>query len=141
MKKVTIILVFGLLSSTVFYGQATVKWNNKEAKIALGETIPMNITYDMDGGDINYLAVQLRESDKNYGIINSYKFNPAVFKEGKDADTVDFKYTADKDVPTSAELKDGNFYLLLVFAEYIDKDGNKKYVDGNTRVTITEEEE
>jgi len=140
MKKITLILVFALLSSTAFYGQASVKWNNQESSLEAGETISMNITYDMAGGDINYLAVQLRESDKNTGIIKTYKFNPAVFKEGKDQDTIDFKYTVDEDIPSSEELDSGNYYILLVFAEYLDEDGNKKYTDGNTKVTIESQE-
>jgi len=135
MKKIKFILAFALLSSTVFYAQ-TVTWNNQNTDLKEGATVPMNITYDMEGGDINYLAVQLRESDANTGIVKTYKFNPAVFKEGKDADTIDFKYTVDTNIPSSEDLKEGNYYILLVFAEYLDKDGNKKYVDGNTKVTI-----
>jgi len=135
MKKITFILAFALLSSTAFYAQ-TVTWNDQETDLKQGETVPMNITYDMEGGDINYLAVQLRESDANTGIVKTYKFNPAVFKEGKDADTIDFKYKVDTNIPSSEDLKEGNYYILLVFAEYLDKDGNKKYVDGNTKVTI-----
>jgi len=135
MKKITFILVVALLSSTAFYAQ-TVTWNEQDTDLEQGETVPMNITYDMAGGDINYLAVQLRESDANTGIVKTYKFNPAVFKEGKNADTIDFKYTVDTNIPSSEDLKEGNYYILLVFAEYLDKDGNKKYVDGNTKVTI-----
>lgn len=132
MKKIT--FMFLLLSSSFAFSQS-VTWNNENLNLSPGETISMDLSYDITPGDLDYLAVQLRELDAGWNEVTSYTFNTVVDGSGANSGTnVLYNYTVDAGVPLSSELTSGHFYILLIFAQY--QNGGTNWANDNTVITL-----
>ncbi|TNJ46495.1 T9SS type A sorting domain-containing protein [Tamlana fucoidanivorans] len=128
--------LFLVLTSFLSFSQ-TVTWNNEDLNLSPGETISMDISYDVTPGDLNYLGVQLRELNSSWQVVNQYTFNTAVAGTEPNAqNNVIYNYTVDSGIPLTSELPSGNFYILMIFAEY--DNGGPNYTNDNTVITIEE---
>ncbi|WP_010522754.1 T9SS type A sorting domain-containing protein [Aquimarina agarivorans] len=111
-----------------------------------GQIIPTTLTYTtgVNAGveeDLSYVAMQVRQLDENFNIVNTSTFQAVVGDDAVNSDTVSFDYTLPttfddgEAIPLSADLPTGHSLFLLTF---MSVDGDAGFADANTQITIIE---
>jgi len=87
--------------------------------------------------DLNYVALQLRQVDESFNIVNTSAFNAVVNGGARNQDrrtinyTLPLEFADDTAIPTSAELPEGHKLLLLIFMSVDDDAG---FANANTEI-------
>ncbi|WP_010181986.1 T9SS type A sorting domain-containing protein [Aquimarina agarilytica] len=111
-----------------------------------GQTFETSLTYatGVNAGveeDLSYVAMQVRQLDENFDVVNTSAFQAVVNADADNANTVTFDYalptTFDDGtaIPLSSELPTGHKLFLLTFMS-VDSDAG--FADANTEITIIE---
>ncbi len=111
-----------------------------------GQIAPTTLTYstgDTNGieEDLEYLAMQIRQFDENFEVVNTSAFQAVVEADAENANTVSFDYTVPTTfedgttIPLSSELPAGHKLFLLTF---MSVDGDTGFADANTEIEIIE---
>ncbi|MEM6698278.1 MAG: 3-coathanger stack domain-containing protein, partial [Bacteroidota bacterium] len=114
------------------------------AQFCPGETFPVTLCYStgITGGveeDLNYVAMQVRQVDASFGIVNTSAFQAVINGSAPNQDLTTFDYTLPttfgdgSPIPATADLPAGHKLLLLIFMS-IDSDSG--FADDNTEIEI-----
>ncbi len=111
-----------------------------------GETFPIQLSYSTGVSncveeDLSYIAIQVREVDANFDIINSSRFEVIAGDDAANEDTFVFDYSLPRNyedgsrIPKSAILTEGHQLLLLIF---MSVNGDSAFADASTEIIIGE---
>ncbi|MEM9931643.1 MAG: beta-agarase, partial [Bacteroidota bacterium] len=105
-------------------------------------TAVLNYSTGVAGGveeDLNYVAMQLRQVDADFNIINTSAFAAVVGGDAANADEVSIDYTLPTTfadgaaIPITPELPSGHKLILLIF---MSVDGDAGFANANSEINI-----
>jgi len=131
----------------------SITFANREAFIPDGTTLPVfsegasftaQIAYatgvlDSIEEDLHYVAMQIRQVDENFNVINTSAFEAVVNEDSPNAAEVAIEYTLPitfndgSAIPITAELPTGHKMLLLIFMSVNNDSG---FADANSEIII-----
>ncbi len=109
-----------------------------------GQTFPVSLSYHTGVSncieeDLSYVAMQVREIDDNFNIVNSSQFEVIAGDSAVNADSIQFDYTLPRNyedgtrIPKSALLTEGHQLLLLIF---MSVNNDSAFANANTAIVI-----